>query len=181
MLYLALWIYFIIICIVYYFFLSGFVSIIFWKWVPYVPTYNADLNILKNQLKLIPWKKFIDLWCWDWKVLRLMERQFKLSLIVWYDINSYAVTFWKIINKLWGYKKIQLFNKNFLKADLSQFDYVYTYLLTNLMEEIEEKLFSQIGSDTIVISNTFKFKKHLPFETLKNSEWKDRIYLYKKN
>jgi hypothetical protein len=38
--------------------------------------------------------------------------------------------------------KSKVLNKNYLKADLSEFNFVYLYLFPILMEQIEEKIWS---------------------------------------
>ena len=181
MVYLALVLYVLVVGTVIYFFLSSFISLIFWDWVPYVPTYDKDILVLKENLELKEGGKLLDLGCWDWKVLRFIGRNFKLSQLDWYDINPYAINYWKLLVKFWKLKNINLYRKNFLKAPIWEYDYIYTYLLTNLMEKIEDHLFSNMKPDAIVISNSFQFKNHTPFKIIQNSKGKDRIYLYKKD
>lgn len=181
MVYFAAFLYILVMIWVLYFYISSFISILFWDWVPYVPTYNKDILVLKDSLELTKWKKLLDLWCWDWKVLRMFEKNFDLDKLDWYDINSYAINLWKLLNKLWKFKKINLYRKNFLQANIWEYDYIYTYLLTNLMEKIEDHVFSNMKQDAIIISNSFKFKNHEPFKIISNSKGKERIFLYKKN
>ncbi len=68
----------------------------------------------------------------------------------------------------------------FEKADLKKYDYIYVYLFPNQLADIEARLFKNIKKDAIIISNSFKFAKKKPFDTLKNKQKKDSIFLYKK-
>ncbi len=148
------------------------------KRAPTISSFNRDLNVMKK-LKLKKWKKILDLWCASWKALRFFESEFGL-IWEWYDINFFAIRWWKILNRIYK-SKTKLFWKNFFKSEPSKYDYIYTYLLPVQMEYIENWVRENIWENTIIISNTFKFKKHQPFETFKTDKWKDRIYLYKKS
>lgn len=77
-------------------------------------------------------------------------------------------------------KNIHLYNKNLFKADLKKYDYIYLYLWSSQLALMENWIFSTIKKDTIIISNSFTFKDHKPFQTVKNRWGKDAIFLYKK-
>lgn len=65
-------------------------------------------------------------------------------------------------------------------ADIHGYDYIYVYLLPEQMAAIESRIFSQMKDDAIIISNSFQFAKHTPYNTIKNAQGKDSIFLYKK-
>jgi hypothetical protein len=98
-----------------------------------------------------------------------------------YDLNAIALRYGKIINRRKGVKNMKLIKGNFEKAELKKYDYVYTYLFPNQLADIEKRVFSSISDKTIIISNSFQFAKHTPFQTIKNDKGKDSIFLYKKN
>ncbi|MDD2487083.1 MAG: methyltransferase domain-containing protein [Candidatus Gracilibacteria bacterium] len=181
MVYASLLIYVIIIGLVTYFFMSSFISIFLGSGVPYVPTYDDDILVLKDNLEINENKKLLDLGCGDGKVLRFFEKNFKMSILDGYDINSYAINYGKLLLWLGKFKKIHLYRKNFLDAPIKEYDYIYTYLLTHLMEKIEDHVFSNMKDNAIIISNSFKFKNHEPFKIICNKKGKERIFLYKKD
>jgi hypothetical protein len=37
-----------------------------------------------------------------------------------------------------------------------------------------------MGKNTIIVSNSFEFAQHKPFQIIQNEKWKDKIFLYKK-
>jgi hypothetical protein len=149
--------------------------------VPYVPSYNEDLNRMKAFLKLKKWKTMIDLWCWDWKALRFFSKEFAISKWVWIDFNLPAIIYWRLINKALKIDNVEIRRWNFLKEDISKYDYIYVYLLSEYLVKIEDFVFENMRDDAIIISNTFKFKNHEPYEVHMNDKWRDRILLYKKD
>ena len=54
------------------------------------------------------------------------------------------------------------------------------YLFPNQLKEMEDRVFEHIKKDTIIISNSFKFIKHEPYEVIKNEKGKEVIRLYRK-
>lgn len=165
------------------FYLFGsFIATIQASWVPYVPSYNEDLARMKGKLKLdMKWKTMIDLGCWDGKALRFFIKEFSIKKWVWYDFNLPAILYGKLINKYKKIDNIELHKWNFLKVDISKYDIIYVYLLNEYLVKIEDFVFSNMRDDAIIVSNTFRFKKHEPYEVTKSDKWRDRILLYRKN
>ncbi|MBP8017178.1 class I SAM-dependent methyltransferase [Candidatus Gracilibacteria bacterium] len=161
--------------------IGSFISITFCRGVPYVPIYDEDIKLMKENLKLIPGKTIIDLGCGDGKALRLFVKHLGIKKAVGYDINFAAIWFGKFINKIYKINNIELFHGNFLNISIEKYDYIYIYLLTEYMERIEDFVFKNMGDNTVIISNTFKFKNHKPFKIIQNKKGKDRILLYNKN
>ena len=75
---------------------------------------------------------------------------------------------------------MKLLLKDFKHAPIGNVDYIYLYLFPEQLVLIEDWLFAWIREDTILISTTFHFQKHTPFETIKDRKWQDRIFLYRK-
>ncbi len=180
-LYFLIFFQFILIVCVSLYLIWSLVSIVFSWWVPFVWSFDDDLIVIKKNIQIPKWKTIIDLWCWDGKALRMFIRNYDFKSATWYDINFTAILFGRILNKILGVKNINLYVGNFLKIPLKWYDYVYVYLLTECMYKIEDFIFKNISKKTIIISNSFQFKNHKPFRIIKNDNWKNRIYLYKKN
>lgn len=150
------------------------------KEAPYVDTFDKEIRLMKENLHLIEWKKLVDLWCGDGKALRFFVKNFKVQW-TWYDINVFALLLGSIINYCLSYQKeIKFIKSDFMKADLSKFDYVYVYLLPKQMAFIEDWIWENIKKDAIIISNSFQFKKHTPYEVVNNKKNKWCLFLYKK-
>lgn len=93
---------------------------------------------------------------------------------------SFPYYYGKLINLLLWYTTIHLYKQNFLQVDIHEYDYVYVYLLPEQMADIESRIFKEIKSDAIIISNSFQFALHKPYEVVKNKQGKPSIFLYKK-
>jgi hypothetical protein len=146
---------------------------------PYVSSFNKDIRVMRNKLHLKSGLSLIDLWCWDGKAMRFFASTYWMKC-VWFDINFYAITLGKIINYFSSHKsKIRFYMKNFMEADLSTFDYIYVYLLPPQLASIESRLWENKKKDSVIITNTFLFAKHKPFERIENEKWKKVINLYK--
>lgn len=148
------------------------------KKAPFVPSFDRHLKIMEN-LEIKKGSTMIDLWCWDGKALRFFAKNFWIKSADWFDINTYAIIRWKIINKCKKINNINLYKKNFFKADLKKYDYIYLYLWDTQLKIMEDWIRENKKTECIIISNTFKFKKHEPFKTFKNENKHDTIFLYK--
>jgi SAM-dependent methyltransferase len=144
----------------------------------YVGSFARDLRLMREHLHLAGGKRLLDLGCGDGKALRFFAREYGMTGSG-YDINSFAIVYGRLINFLRGYR-INLYHADFFQADLAHVDYIYLYLFPGQMESIEDWVFSHISKETIVIANTFQFKKHFPFEVIKDYKGKERIRLYRK-
>ena len=134
---------------------------------------------MKQQLKLKKWAKLVDLWCGDGKALRFFSKEFGL-IGEGYEINPFVARLAKVLNRRTWTKHIKILRSNFKKAKLENYAYVYMYLLPNQLKDIEERVFNHINTDAIIISNSFKFIQHEPFEIIRNEKGKEVIRLYRK-
>lgn len=144
----------------------------------YAPSFTKHLQLMKKWLPLVAGKSLLDLWCGDGKALRFFTRHYGVHC-QWYDINSFAIFYGKVINRIQWYT-MKLFLKDFKYAPIGNVDYIYLYLFPEQLASIEDWLFAGIKEWTILISTTFHFKKHNPFKTIKDRKGQDRIFLYHK-
>ncbi len=144
----------------------------------YVPSFDRHIRLM-NQLKLVRGKRLVDLWCGDGKAMRFFWRTFGVQCDG-YEIQHMPYVYGKILNKLFWYPDLKLLKKDFLLADIHVYDYIYVYLLPEQMAQIESRIFKHMKQDAIIISNSFQFAIHKPFDTIKDSRGKPSIFLYKK-
>lgn len=85
----------------------------------------------------------------------------------------------RFLNFLLKNKEIRLIKSDFKKADLARYDYVFLYLFPEQLHDIEKWVFAHVRKDTIIISNSFVFVKHTPFEVITDNRGKKIIYLYR--
>lgn len=177
--YLVLWIWGLIVLgllFLYFYFLTP----LFFKKkkAPYISSFDRSLNLMKF-LEIKPHTTLIDLWCGDGKALRFFVKEFNLKQATGYDINRFALSLWRILNKRGKIWNITLIKSDFLKANLKDYDYIYIYLRAEQMEKIENRVFENKKEDAVIISNTFKFKEHIPFKIIQNKQGFDAVMLYK--
>ena len=145
----------------------------------YVPSFNRHIRLMRDHLQLLRWKKLVDLWCGDGKMMRFFDREFWLQCDG-YEIQYFPHLYGKILNILLWYPDLKLLKKDFLLADIHTYDYIYTYLLPQQMASIESRMFKNMKPDAIIISNSFQFVSHKPYEIIKDAKGKPSIFLYKK-
>ena len=145
----------------------------------YLWSFDRDLRLMQTGLPLVRGSRMLDLGCGDGKALRFFHRWYGLHG-VGYDINSFAIQYGKVINRLKNIRTISLHKGDLTHADLRSADYIYLYLFPQQMADLEEWIFDTICEDTIIISNTFPFKKHHPFSVVYDHKGKERIRLYRK-
>ncbi len=146
---------------------------------PYVPSFDYHLRIMKKNLHLKKGARIVDLWCGDGKALRFFDKTFGLKG-TWYDLNPFVILYGTFSNRLLWCNHITLIRANFKKAQLKNYDYIYIYLWPEQLVFIEDWMFAHISEKTIIISNSFTFIKHMPFDVINDEHNKKAIYLYKK-
>jgi SAM-dependent methyltransferase len=123
---------------------------------PYV---RSSSKMIKRILQEIDFREgaiVYDLGCGDGRFLRELVRRKKVRAVGYeYFFLPYALA--RIFNFIHR-KKIKIYYKNFFKADLSDADYVFCYLIGDEMKKLEEKLQRELKPGAFVVSNTFAFK-----------------------
>lgn len=145
----------------------------------YVPSFNRHIRLMHQHLHLTRWKRLVDLWCGDGKAMRFFARVFGLQCDG-YELQNFPYLYGKLCNWLLWYTQLHLYHKNFLQADLERYDYIYVYLLPQQMAEIESRIFKHMANKAIIISNSFQFVVHAPYEVITDKKGKPSIFLYKK-
>ena len=145
----------------------------------YVPSFNRHIRLMKNNLKLVRWKKLVDLWCGDGKAMRFFFETFGLQCDG-YELQRFPYLYGKLINFVLWYKKLKLYKQDFSQANLKRYDYIYVYLLPIQMAAIEPRIFKNMNPTSTIISNSFQFALHKPYKVIKDKKGKPSIFLYKK-
>ena len=146
--------------------LNAFITIL-WVRVPYVPTPNWAIQWMANNLDLKPSSYVYDLGCGDGRILFAMEKKFSNLKLTGFELAwlPYFITRLKIIFKK---SKIKLLHKNFYKADLSNADLIFCFLIDSVMPKLEKQLKEQLKHGARVISYGFKFPNWQPSEVIVN-------------
>jgi len=141
--------------------LSLIIGLIWAKGVPFVSLSKKQLRAIDKNIKLKPGDRVVDLGCGDARVLRMFEKQ-GVKDLTGYEINFWAYLSAKIKNKLLK-SKSKVYFKNFKKADLSEYNVVFCYLLDYYLNSLKEKFDKELKPGTKIISYGFPIKNwHKP-------------------
>ena len=124
---------------------------------PYVPTSPEVINRMLELGKIAPSDTVCDLGCGDGRILIATVKDFDAKRAVGYEINhSLYMTAINNIRKMNLYDRIELFNEDLFKADLSGATVVTLYLTSWANEKLKPKLENETMSGTQVISHDFE-------------------------
>lgn len=158
-------------------FIKEFSQVLFWYWVPFVPTSDYKIEKLLENIELKKWQKFLDLWSWDGKVLEAIAKKFK-----WVDLYG-------IENSPFPYKESQerqsknkldytVYKKDFFTEDFWKYDVIYSYTIPYLMKRIWKKIQRDCKPWTLFYSNSFEIKNQKAIKKVKTVKGR-YIYIYK--
>lgn len=136
---------------------------------PYLPTRRKEAEIALDLLGLKKGQTLYDLGCGDGRVLKLAAKQGFRG--VGYELNPLLV----LAAKIHTYKyrrQIKIVWGNFWKADVSEADGVFIFLLERFMRKLDRKLQREIRKPVRVVSFAFKIPDR------KIEKTKNGMYLY---
>lgn len=152
-----------IVCVAYSIFLIG----VLWGTLfgaPYVPTNHKTVKKMIELAKLKKSDVIYDLGSGDGRLVFKASNRVKAA--TGYEI-SFPIYLWsKIKQRLW-YKKANIYNKSFFKADLQDASVIFCYLLTKTMEKLKKKFETELKKGTRIVCHGFEIPgwepiKHLP-------------------
>lgn len=157
--------------------------VIFLGRAPYV---RSGRKLLSKLMKEIAFKEnslVFDLGCGDGVFLRELVKKNKVRAIGYeYSLIPYVLA---LVYNLLTRSKMKIVLGDFIKADISNADYVFCFLMGSEMIRLEEKVRKELKPGAMVISNTFKFKDWQPEKIITLNEKKEsglsnRLYIYRK-
>ncbi len=151
-----------------------------WWRVPYVPTHMKIVRSMVEKAKLKSGQTVYDLGAGDARFLVEAKKQVPGIQAIGYEV---ALGVWMLgkLRILLSGKKVRLYWRSFMKADLSDADVIFLYLIPYLMPLLCEKLKRELKPGTKVLSNAFQFKDRKPVETfrVKLPLWGEKpVYVY---
>jgi len=162
------------------FYLSGFISLMFGA--PYIPLSRKYIRKILSFGNISSNDTLYDFGCGDGRILISGVSDFNVLKAVGYEIAPwpYLKTLFSI--KLKRLKKISIFRKNFLKADIGQATFIYLYLFIKLVDKVAYKIAREgiPGTKILCVQFPIDTNKHTEFELLKSTKIDNlTIYLYK--
>ncbi|MFH0952167.1 MAG: class I SAM-dependent methyltransferase [Patescibacteria group bacterium] len=163
-------------------FFAIYVMIVLFKTkVPFVKTPKKSIPLIIDNLPGEGSLTITDLGCGDADVLFALEKSLPRAKLIGYELSPTAYI--RARFKKWLKKsKVKLYYQDFYKADLSQIDVVFCFLITAVMPKLEKKLQRELKSGALVISYGFTFPNWRPVKSLPNPDPKSRsrIHIYKR-
>ncbi len=143
-----------IVAIIFLFIQLGFVIFLFYMCVafltgaPFVPSRNPAAASMIRMADIKKGERVLDLGSGNGKLLLLAKK--RGAVATGYEINPMLVLWSNIrgAHTVW---------KNFWKADVSQADVIFVYLLPSHMTRLAQKLKRELAPGTRIVSNSFIF------------------------
>ncbi|HLD24373.1 MAG TPA: hypothetical protein VJB96_00430 [Patescibacteria group bacterium] len=140
---------------------------------PFVPSSKHAVEAMIKLADLKAGQTVIDIGSGDGRVLFEAAKEGARGIGI--EINPYLVLFTRIRAFLGPYRgRITVLWKNLWKADLSQADVVFVYLIPWRMEDLAEKLEDELKDDALVVSNSFVF----PGWKIVRSDEQHHVYVF---
>ncbi|MFA5188211.1 MAG: class I SAM-dependent methyltransferase [Patescibacteria group bacterium] len=150
---------------------------------PYVPTRKKLINKILEAVDFKEKALVYELGCGSAKFLRSLAKTKDIQAIGYeYFIMPYIFA---RLYCLLANRNVKIYYQDFFKADLSQADYIFCFLIDKEMARLEGKLIAELKPGALVISNTFKFTNWEPIKIVALNENKklslnNRVFIYRK-
>jgi len=146
------------------------------KGAPFVPSKSSDYkeSLLKASLKEN--QVFLELGAGDSRVTRFAVKNFKVKGIV-VEINPMLNLYSKICAKLQNLKNIQFIQADILKNQLPKADFVYLFLMPDMILKLKDKLIKE-QKNSIIISHGFVIEgwERFLFDKIKRKTFSTYFY-----
>lgn len=147
------------------------------KGSPYVATKQKKAEEILKKANLKKGKVFIELGSGDGRITRTAVKKYGV-VGIGIDINPLLVFWSKLLCRLtsnFPIDKISFKTQNIFDTNLKKADYLYIFLMPDLIKKLKTKMEKELKKGTIVISHGFKIEgwekklyqiiKDLPFPT----------------
>ena len=145
------------------------------KGAPYVPTRKKVIDDILAPVKIKANNFFMELGSGDGRILRYAGKKYNCQGIG-VDVNPILVAWAKILTRLERQeKKIDFQVKNIFDPDSRRADFIYLFLMPELIQKLVAKMNKELKPGAIVIAHAFPVKpwanklfytlKQLPFST----------------
>ena len=151
------------------------------KGSPYVATKNKIMIDMFKQIKFIKGKKFLELGSGDGRICRYVASKYGVYatgvdvniLLVWWARFLTFLSFRVLrchcdpdsvgrsnlsVNSVEKSFKVNFKTENIFNTDFREFDYLYIFLMPELIKDLEPKLKKELKKGTIIISHGFPVK-----------------------
>lgn len=148
----------------------------YWYWVPFVVTPDDKLKIILENLELKKWDVFIDIGCWDGRVVEAIAKKFPTNKCIWYESSSYPYK--KALERSCiSSNNFKIYNIDIFKADISQADAIFIYMVPYMIPKLIQKIQSECRVGTKIFIQSHKAKSLAPEKIIPLSK-NNNLYVY---
>jgi len=147
---------------------------------PFVPTFKKGLKAGVRLAAIGPGEKVCDLGCGDGRWLLETAQSTSAGKIVGFEISLIPLFIaWLRILFSPARFRISLRYQSFYRANLSEFDVVFGFLIPRIMPRVEKLLLKNLKPGARFVSYVFKLPNLEPEKIIKTSPTSPSIYLYR--
>ncbi len=154
--------------------------------VPFIPSGNAVVAEILQVLELKNGQKFYELGCGNGKMLFLLKKKADQQGLKNLELMGYELVlplvWWGNFRKRFlpaTTNKIKIFSRDFFQEDLTDADFIFSYLFPPIMERISREIWPNLKKGTVLVSHAFALAEVPPTKVLNKAGTK--IYVYVKN
>ena len=151
------------------------------KGAPYVPTKKKILEEILLPAKVKKNSRFVEIGSGDGRMVRYAAKRYG-ARGDGVDVNPILINWAKVLSKIVGTEgNVNFQVENVFDVDLGQADYVYLFLMPELIEKLKSKMNKELKRSAVVIAHGFPVKgweKSL-FYTLKRNPFPTYYYRIK--
>lgn len=135
-----------------------FIGLLFssFKGAPYVPTTKKEMMIVLKRARLKKGKSFVEFGSGDGRIVRQAVKQYGVKG-TGIEINPLFIWWSRFLSKKDGTSHLVTFIKvNVFDYPLTNTDYLYVFLMPQLLEKLLPKFRKELKKGSIIISHGFK-------------------------
>ncbi len=127
---------------------------------PYVPTRNKVVLDILKKIKFRRGRLFVELGSGDARMIRIAVKKYHLKGLA-VDINGLINLWAKLLSKFDNTNKDIIFKtENIFDTNLTKADYLYLFLMPDLLKKLVPKFDQELKKGTIIISHGFPIKEY---------------------
>ena len=127
---------------------------------PYVPTRNKVILDILKEVKFKRGKLFVELGSGDARIIRMAVKKYHLKGLA-VDINGLINLWAKLLSRFDKMNKNIIFKtENIFHTDLTKADYLYLFLMPDLLKKLVPKFYRELKKGAIIISHGFPIKEY---------------------
>jgi hypothetical protein len=134
------------------------------KGSPYVPTRAKIMSEIFSPAKMKKGGYLIELGSGDGRMLRFAAKNYRISGLG-VDVNPLLVFWSRLVARAENLIDIKFKVENIFDTDMAKADYLYIFLMPDLIDKLTPKMDRELRKGTVVISHGFPIKA-----------WKKKLY-----